>query len=247
MRIAITQANFLPWLGYFELIDSVDCFVVLDDVQLVRRSYIVRNRIADQFGVPRWISLHVASCPQKTPLNEARVSRDRPWWSDTLRALDTNYRSAPHWQSVKSWLAQALPPRPAETIVDYNQRLLGDLSGMLGIRVAWQRASALSARSIHSSPEDQIVAICRALNASDYLNFRKGIDIGLYRPDRFASAGVRLWRQDYRHPCYRQGDGSSFTDYLSIVDLLAWEGPSQALEIIRSGRNWTQLSGQTAA
>ena len=45
MRVAISQPTYLPWLGYFDLIDQVDRFVVLDNVQFEKQSWQQRNRI----------------------------------------------------------------------------------------------------------------------------------------------------------------------------------------------------------
>mgnify|MGYP003673285513 CR=1 FL=1 len=242
MRIAVTQPNFLPWLGYFELLDRVDCFVALDDVQLVRGSFTVRNRVRSANGAPRWMTLAVARCSHTTPLNRALVSRDRPWWADILRALDSAYGAAPHWDWLRSWLAQALPPRPAETVIDYNLRLLHDLADMTGSAPArWYKASELVSADNTGDQAERLIAICRKLGASDFLNFRKGIDIGLHRPEFFAAHGIDLWRQDYNHPRYSQGD-AEFVDRLSVIDLLAHAGPEEAGAIIRSGRAWTVMT-----
>lgn len=248
MRIAITQPNYLPWLGYFDLLDSVDCFVALDDVQLVRRSFIVRNRVLSPAGGPRWLSLPVVRCPQKTPLNRALVSHEPSWWDGTLQALDAAYRLAPHWPWLRGTLVEVLRPGPAESVADYNLRLLAHLCTLLGCSPApWYRSSEIAGRDGFATSEDHIIAICGHLGAHEYFNFRKGVEIGLYEPARFASNGLRLWGQDYSHPTYGQAPGQPFTSQLSIVDLLAWQGPERALAIIRAGRCWQDLAPRPAA
>jgi hypothetical protein len=54
MRLAITQPNFMPWLGYFELLDYVDVWVSLDNVQLSRGSFVLRNRVRRPDGAVEW-------------------------------------------------------------------------------------------------------------------------------------------------------------------------------------------------
>lgn len=247
MRIAITQPNFLPWLGYFELLDSVDCFVALDDVQLVRRSFVVRNRAGGPGREPLWLSMAIQSCPTDTSLSAAYPARDRPWWRKLERQLEAHYIHAPHWPRLKPWLRDALPPREEEPVAAYNLRLLQDLAAMSGCAPArWHRASELVPPDTTNNHAERLAAICHALGAQDYLNFRKGIDIGLHSAEFFAAHGIRLWRQDYRHPVYPQG-GSGFVERLSVIDLLAHVGADETAEVIRSGRSWTQMPVAGAA
>ena len=57
MKIAVNQPNYIPWLGYFDLIDTVEKFIFLDDVEYTRNSVISRNRISNEAGKSRWLSL----------------------------------------------------------------------------------------------------------------------------------------------------------------------------------------------
>lgn len=247
MRIAITQPNFLPWLGYFELLDHVDHFVALDDTQLVRGTFLVRNRVRSASGATRWLTLAVQRCSHRTPLNEAIASRNRPWWDDALRSLDTAYETAPHWPWVRDWLADALPPRANESVASYNLRLLRDLSKMTGCGPSrWHRASKLLAPEPGANIEDRLVAMCRQLDGTSFCNARKGIDIGLHKPAFFAEHGLALWRQAYEHPRYGQGDWD-FVDRLSVLDAMAHCGPDAIADAIRGGRRWAKVPVANAA
>ena len=44
-KIVITQSNYIPWRGYFDLINASDEFVFLDEVQFTRRDWRNRNRL----------------------------------------------------------------------------------------------------------------------------------------------------------------------------------------------------------
>ena len=57
MKVAIMQPYLFPYLGYWQLIKSVDTFVILDDVNFIKRGYINRNSIlvnnnVHMFSVP---------------------------------------------------------------------------------------------------------------------------------------------------------------------------------------------------
>ena len=47
---AIMQPTYLPWMGYFDLMDQSDVFVFLDSVQFDKRSWQQRNRIKTPTG-----------------------------------------------------------------------------------------------------------------------------------------------------------------------------------------------------
>ena len=65
------QPYFFPYLGYFQLLAHVDVFVVYDDTQYVKQSWINRNRILEH-GVAAYLTLPVARRePSPADLREA--------------------------------------------------------------------------------------------------------------------------------------------------------------------------------
>ena len=56
--IALMQPYFFPYLGYFQLINHVDEFILYDDVQYMKGGWINRNRILEN-GKPVYITLPV--------------------------------------------------------------------------------------------------------------------------------------------------------------------------------------------
>ena len=58
MKLLITQPTFLPWIGYFDLIEKSDLIVFLDDVQFEKRSWQQRNQIKTANGL-EWFSIPV--------------------------------------------------------------------------------------------------------------------------------------------------------------------------------------------
>ncbi len=101
MRIAISQPSYLPWLGYFDLIDQVDTFVVLDTVQFEKQSWQQRNRIKTSAGL-MWLTVPVVFrglLGQK--ILEVEV-RDAEFWRKHLRGIEVNYRRAPCFEEYFS-------------------------------------------------------------------------------------------------------------------------------------------------
>jgi len=240
VKVAVTQPNYLPWLGYFELLREVDLWVSLDTVDLTKRSFIVRNRIKLRNGSPRWLSLRVASFPRGTSIRDACLA-DHDFARDHLRVLEAAYREAPEAGTEFPWLAEVMPPRE-DSVADHNARLVEALADRLEIDVEVRRASALVPEP-EGSAQDKILALLDAVEAeaggqvTAYLNFATGIEEGLYDPAAFADRGCRLLKQDYDHPTYAQL-GDDFLSHLSVVDLLLNEGAERARAVVAEGRRW---------
>jgi hypothetical protein len=245
VRVAVTQPNYLPWLGYLELLDEVDVWVSLDNVDLTRRSFVVRNRVKLRNGEPTWLSLRVASFPRGTTIREGRLA-DAAFAERHLRVIRENYRDARWFDEHMGWLEETLPVRD-ESVARHNERIVQALADRLGISVRFHRASEL-APELEGSAQEKILRVIDALDAhgapsgprvSAYLNAAGGIEAGLYRAEAFAERGIRLLKQEYRHPSYAQ-PGQDFLSHLSAVDLLLHTGPA-ALDILRQGRRWTEV------
>ena len=94
MKIAISQPTYLPWIGYLDLIDQVETFVLLDNVQFERQSWQHRNRIKTPSGL-HWLTVPVLFRGRFGQLiNEVEI-RDIEFWRNHLRAIELNYRRAP--------------------------------------------------------------------------------------------------------------------------------------------------------
>src|SRR3954470_17054821 len=93
-RIAITQSNYLPWKGYFDLIRSVDQLVLYDEVQFTRRDWRNRNRIQTREGVS-WLTVPVQLKGKYDQKIESTVVSDPSWAESHWRTISHNYARAP--------------------------------------------------------------------------------------------------------------------------------------------------------
>src|SRR3979411_1242126 len=94
-RVAIVQSNYIPWKGYFDIIRSVDEFVLLDDVQFTRRDWRNRNIIKTQAG-PQWLTIPVKTKGQyDEPIDAIRIAE--PWAAKHWTALCHAYARAPYF------------------------------------------------------------------------------------------------------------------------------------------------------
>ncbi len=246
MKIAITQPTYLPWMGYFDLMDQVDCFVILDSVQFERRSWQQRNRIKTPRGL-EWltvpVSFHLSPGPQIEGQRIQDVGiREPRFLQKQLRAIEHNYRASPHFDLYFPQLRELLTiDHDHFALVDLNLRLIEWLCRALGIEPKMVRSSALGEPGKRC---ELLVNLCRRLQADFYFS---ALGSAVYLVDElalFSDAGIQVSFQNYEHPHYRQLF-PPFCPYASVLDLLFNEG-DRSMEIIRSGRRLAFTPEQAA-
>ena len=239
------QANYLPYLGFFEKIARADAFVLVDTTQFVKRGpfgWIHRNRIRTDTpqdaespakatdGRERgdshsrdgwmWLSVPVLTHGKFTQsIREALINPQVPWARKHRRSIDWEYRKAPHYDALKPWLDEAYG-RPWESLADLNEFLIRRMLETLGIRTPLVRSSDLGATGRKT---DLVIDLCRRMKADTYLSGIHGRDY--LEKERVAAAGITLKFQEFRHPVYPQVHGGAFIPHLSTLDLLMNCGP----------------------
>jgi len=232
MRVAITQPTYLPWLGYFDLIDQVDRFVILDTVQFEKQSWQQRNRIKTPTGL-QWLTVPVifrGRLDQK--IRDVEI-RDTSFSLKHLRAIELNYGRAPYFHTQYSIFCSLLQQTQNNTsLVDLNTRLLHWFMEFLGIRTAVVLASSLA----QEGKRTQLLAnICKKLGATEYLSPIGSAEYLLSELKFFSDINVEVLFHNYIHPEYEQLF-PPFLPFASTIDLIFNEG-DRSMEIIRSGRN----------
>jgi len=227
--VAIMQPTYLPWIGYFDLIDQVDCFVFLDSVQFERRSWQQRNRVKAPDRT-LWLSVPVLSKGKREQrIADVEIDLNTNFHQNHLKTIDHIYGKAPYYQQYIGDLS-ALLCQSHRQLSDLNIDLIGLLCGSLGIKTDIARSSSLD---VGGNKTALLVDICKTLGASRYISV-EGSRGYIEENDLFASNAIQLDYQAFLHPEYRQLYGD-FVPYLSVLDLLFNEGPD-SLSIVRSGR-----------
>lgn len=219
-RVAILQSSYIPWKGYFDIINMVDRFILFDDVQFTRRDWRSRNRIKSANG-PIWLSIPTANKGRYLEnIEDIRVA-DPLWCRRHWASIESAYRKAPHFtdhaEAVRDLYRRA---EGVEMLSAVNHLFLEGLCGLLGIATTmnWSREFPVEGRKT-----DRLVALCRAVGASSYLS---GPSARSYiEPEKFEEAGITLEYVDYSgYPEYDQLHGA-FDHAVSVLDLLFMTGP----------------------
>jgi len=232
LKIAIAQPTYLPWLGYFDLIDEVDCFVLLDSVQFEKQSWQQRNRIKTPSGL-QWLSVPVFFRGRLGQQILDVEIRDINFWHKHLRAIELSYRRAPYFDVYFAQLADIFQTCSSGTakLVDLNLRLIQWFYRTLGLLTKMVRSSEIG---VSGKRCDLLLNVCQHLQADSYLSQVGSAAYLLPELERFSAAGIEVMFQHYEHPQYQQLF-PPFCEYASTLDLLFNEG-DRAVNVVRSGR-----------
>ena len=224
----------MPWMGYFSMIDKVDEFIFLDNVQLVGRSWQVRNKIKldDQ---EKMLTIPV----KKTEKRENRIIgtteyAGEEWKESHLGTIRMAYMKSEHFDEVFKFLEDLYRAKDA-SIGDFNERFIRAVACRIGITTPFFRASDMLCEG---KKDELLVNICKLRNAKKYLSAQgSAAYIESMSPGgEFTKNHIKLYYQNYEHPVYQQL-GEKFIPYIGIYDLLFNVGFEQALNAIRSGNH----------
>lgn len=228
MIVVIMQPTYLPWIGYFDMMDNADKFVLFDTAQFEKQAWQQRNRIKVAESTSVWLTVPVVQNLGQQ-ISEVTIEKSNPWRRKHWGTLEQYYKRAPYWKTYRDELAE-IYMQAWESLLDLNVAIINFLRGKLGISTEIVMASQIpvSGDRIHF-----LANVCHYFKADTYLSTVRAADY-IGKDNIFASEGIALKYHQYRHPVYRQLYGA-FLPYLSTIDLLFNEGP-RSLEIIRSGR-----------
>jgi hypothetical protein len=231
MRCAIGQPTFLPWIGWFDLVDQCDVMIILDDVQFSKQSWQQRNRVRTANG------LEFISVPVKTAgrlfqrIIDCRLVDDR-FVKKTIGTLQANYSRAPFFAETFAELARILQfGASTASLLELNCELILWMADKLGVTTSMIRASALAEPGRRG---EHVAAICECAGAATYIS-PPGAEAYL-NEDRaaFDRRGIVISIHVFEHPEYGQCF-APFMPYASALDLIFNAGPAAA-EIMRRGR-----------
>jgi hypothetical protein len=224
MKIASHQPNFVPWIGYFYKMAISDVFVIADDVDFTRKSFINRNRIKTPSG-PVWLTVPLKKMPLGAPINLMEIASLEEI-EKLVRIVRANYTRAPFYK----WFFEKFESTILSNgllLCEINIALIRLIIKELRIDVPVLRTSEMN--GITGASTDRIISICRSLDASTYIS---GFGGQKYQSEDLMKAdGISCQVYNFKHPEYRQLWGP-FLPNMSVIDMLFNCGPSSG-EIIK--------------
>jgi len=217
--IAVVQSNYIPWKGYFDLINLVDEFILFDDMQYTRRDWRNRNRIKTPNGLA-WLTIPVQVRGRyQQRIRDTQVSD--PGWADQHWAtLVHNYARTPYFREYREVFEPLYVDCREVFLSQINHRLIRAVMQVLGIttQLTWSLDYELK-----DGRTERLVSLCQQAGASRYVS---GPSARAYMDETlFAQAGITVEYVDYSgYPEYPQLY-PPFEHAVSILDLVFSVGP----------------------
>jgi hypothetical protein len=216
---AIMQPTYLPWSGYFGLIEYVDEFVLLDTVQFAKRSWQQRNQIKAANG-PMWLTVPVISKGlQNQKICDVKIDTARDFPNSHIRSIELNFSKAPYFNEYAPSLIKLLETG-YDKLSTLTLELITWLCQSLEITTPLILASQLDAEGARA---ELLASICQKIRASTYMS-PPGSKIYLDDSNALENRNIDLSYFKYEHPSYPQLYGD-FIPNMSIIDLLFNSGP----------------------
>lgn len=213
MRVGIMQPYFLPYIGYFQLIDAVDLFIVYDNIKYTKKGWINRNRLLLN-GTDAVFSLPLKKDSDYLDVVQRELSTDFDR-AKLLNQFKGEYSRAPYFSETFPLLENIVGHKDDNLFRFIHNGLLQTCQH-LGINTEIRVSSEIPiAHELKS--QDKVLALCKAVGADIYINPIGGME--LYAKEDFRENGVELnfiKSQSFEYPQF----GSPFIPWLSIVDVM---------------------------
>lgn len=216
MRVTCIQPSYIPWKGYFHLIQLADHFVFYDDAQYSKGSWRNRNQIIVN-GTPKWLNIPVPQASWHQRISEVCISA--PCGEEHWRLINEGYRRARYFERYRDEIRRIICHQE-ENLSQLTIHQTMRLARLLGIGTPCSLMSTLDLGSLRRT--EKLVAMCLRLGATEYVSGPSARDY--IEPERFDAAGIRLSFHEYRYPAYPQLS-REFTHFVSAIDMVFNLGP----------------------
>ncbi|WP_051166946.1 WbqC family protein [Hymenobacter norwichensis] len=233
-KVAVLQSNYLPWRGYFDLIASVDEFIVYDDMQYTKNDWRNRNRIRTAHGT-QWLTVPVRRNTLQQRIRDTQVL-DRRWAAQHWRTLSQAYARARHFQFGRELLAGLYARAAAlDYLTDINLLFLTTICEQLGIRTRISHCSEY----VYDPTADRTTRLVQLVQAVGGRRYLSGPAARQYlSEEQLAEASIGVEWMDYAgYPTYPQVHSGPFEPAVSIVDVLFNTGPAAAQYLRKVNQN----------
>jgi hypothetical protein len=221
------QPTYFPWAGYFSLIEQVDVFVFLDDVQYEKGSWQNRNRVLVN-GQPHWLTVPAQREFLGQAINKVRIDERRNWREKHFRLLGQAYARHPYAGEMLR-LAELVLDAGLAGLAELNIRIATALAQAMGSATKLLRSSELG---VAGQRTERLIAICERLGCAEYVS--PPGSAGYLTEDGFAAkTSVRLSFNEFNPAPYPQLPAGNFVSHLSLLDVIANIGTGGAADYVR--------------
>lgn len=229
MKAALLQSNYIPWKGNFDLIRSVDVYVIYDEVQYTKNDWRNRNLIKDNQGNLQWLTIPVRVESSSQSIADTTIPNPK-WKKKHWRSIAQNYAKSAYFKTYGPILENLYDTCPDGKLSDVNRHFLYGICRILGIETKIIDSKELS---LTGDRQEKIVDMCKKLDVDTYLSgpaAKSYIETSLFTKNKVSVE----WMDYSRYPKYQQCFGD-FRHDVSIIDLLLNTGPNSSDYMLKLG------------
>lgn len=231
MKLGIMQPYFFPYLGYFDLINCVDKWVVFDTAQYIRHGWVNRNRILHPKSGWQYIIVALKKHSRTTPIKEIEISDGMDWKSRILGQIMHYKKQAPFFEETIDFVEICLS-NDETSLSRLNGSVLKKVCEKLNIQFDLNYFSEMDIElNPIESPGDWALRISEAIGANEYVNPPGGAH--LFDAAKFEDKGIRLTIREFKnfeYSCRRK----EFIPGLSIIDVFMWNSCSEIKDYVNA-------------
>ena len=233
-KVAVIQSNYIPWKGYFDIINDVDHFIFYDDVQYTKNDWRNRNKIVTPNG-SMWITIPVGTSLNRL-INEVKIN-DFNWQDRHWKSIKQNYSRAPYFKKYREFFEEIYLAQKWQGLSELNQYVIKKIAvEVLNVKTRFSSSEIYNAQG---ERQERLLEVLKKVNADAYISGPAARDY--IELDRFKDAGIQLVYKDYSgYPEYVQMF-KPFDHFVSIIDLIFNSGPDAAWYIW----GWRQELGRS--
>ena len=216
MKLAIMQPYFMPYIGYFQLINAVDKFIFYDDVTFIKQGWINRNQIlinnqAKMFSIP------LSNASSHVLIKDVLISETayQKWKKSFLNSILFSYKKAKNYSKINALIEKILEKRP-ETISELAIKSVIEVAQYLDLKTEFEICSDVYSNTYFSG-QNRVLDICINEKATTYINPIGGME--LYSKSVFQEKNIELFFIKANKLVYPQFS-EEFVPFLSIIDVL---------------------------
>ena len=227
MKLGIMQPYFLPYLGYWQLMNAVDTYVVYDDVNYIKGGYINRNSILIN-NEAKNINLILSGATPTKHINEIFVNESLVQKRKILSKIQMAYAKAPNYGSVYQVLEKVFLQQEIN-LAKYLYNSFKIVSEYLNINTKILLSSELK-KDCSLKGKDKVISICKLLEADEYYNSVGGME--LYDKDEFAENGIKLSFLKMDNDIVYKQFNNEFVPNLSIIDIMMFNSKNECKRLL---------------
>lgn len=227
MKLGIMQPYFFPYIGYWQLMNLVDKYIIYDDVNYIKGGWINRNRICVNHEAV-YFNLYLKAASPNKKINEILIDKGINNMKN-LKRISMAYKSAPYFMETYALMERLLNSKE-ENLAKFNGNIIKEIAAYLSMNTKISYSSEIE-KNGQLKGQDKIIDICKRQGASDYYNAIGGKE--LYAFENFRKEGIGLHFLKTKDIKYKQFN-KKFIPNLSIIDVLMFNGKSKTKELLEA-------------